>query len=647
MKLRTEDLKKIKERMKPVIDLRHPTGHSASTRIDTAENRARTAVEKPAVDQKTFRMNLMLCGGTGCVSNNSLKLKDILQKEIEKHRLEEEMQVFITGCNGFCANGPILVVQPEGIFYQFLKEDDIPGLVESHLLNGKPVEDLMYRPDESSPPIPRMHDIDFFKKQQLIALANRGLVDPENIDEYIARDGYRALAKALTAMTPEEVINEVKKSGLRGRGGGGFPTGIKWEVCRNAPGNEKYLICNGDEGDPGAFMDRSIVESDPHAVLEGMLIGGYAIGTTQGFVYIRDEYPLALKRLGRAINEAKEYGLVGENILDTGFNFDIKINRGAGAFVCGEETSLIHSLEGENPEPRTKPPFPAISGYMNKPTNINNVETWATVPHIIYNSSDWYSGIGTKTSKGTKVFSIVGKVKNTGLVEVPMGTTIREVVFDIGGGILNNKKFKAVQIGGPSGGCIPENLIDTPIDYESLTGAGAIMGSGGLIIMDEETCMVEVARYFLSFTQDESCGKCPPCREGTRHMYNILTGITEGKGAEEDIDILEKMATLIKETAICGLGKTAPNPVLTTIRYFCDEYEAHIKDKRCPARVCKPLIEYTILEDKCTGCHVCFKNCPVNAIDGQVKEIHTINQETCIKCGMCFEVCRFDAVRYE
>ena len=596
---------------------------------------------------KMYRANLMVCSGTGCVSNHSFKIRDALEQELEKHGLQDEIKVVLTGCNGFCANGPIVVVQPEGIFYQMLTVEDIPHLVEEHLLKGRPVTKLMYVPPKEKNPIPKMSDIGFFKKQQLIALANRGLLDPENIDEYIGKDGYKALAKALSTMTPDEIVNEMKKSGLRGRGGGGFPTGLKWELCRKAPGDEKYIICNADEGDPGAFMDRSIVESDPHSVLEGMVIGAYAIGASHGFIYIRDEYPLALKRLIKAISQAREYGLLGEDIFGTGFNFDVSVNRGAGAFVCGEETSLIYSLEGENPEPRTKPPFPAVSGYRGKPTNINNVETWANVPRIILRGAPWFSNIGTEKSKGTKVFSVVGKLKNTGLVEVPMGITMREIVYDIGGGILNDKKFKAVQIGGPSGGCLPEKLIDTPIDYESLTKAGAIMGSGGLIIMDEDSCMVEVARYFLSFTQDESCGKCPPCREGTRHMYNILTNITAGKGEEGDLELLEKMAHLVKATSICGLGKTAPNPVLTTIRYFRDEYEAHIKNKRCPARICKPLITYNILQDNCTGCHLCFKNCPTNAITGEVKKLHAITQEKCIKCGMCFDVCKFDAVRYE
>ena len=600
-----------------------------------------------------FRFNLLVCAGTGCVSNNSLKVKTALEKEIEKHNLQEEIQVVTTGCNGFCANGPIVVVKPDDIFYQLLTEEDIPHLVEEHFLKGRPVEKLMYTPAKGEAPIPKMSDIPFFGKQRLIALANRGLIDPENIEEYIALGGYKALAKALTEMTPEQVIEEIKASGLRGRGGAGFPTGKKWEFCRNASGGGgtspslKYIICNADEGDPGAFMDRSIVESDPHALLEGMLIGAYAIGAGHGFIYIRAEYPLALERLNQALEQARDYGLLGQDIFGTDFSFDISVSKGAGAFVCGEETSLIGSLEGKLPEPRVRPPYPAQSGYMGKPTNINNVETWANVPHIIKRGADWFSSIGTETSKGTKVFSLVGKVNNTGLVEVPMGISMREIVFDIGGGIPDGKKFKAVQTGGPSGGCIPESLLDTPVDYESLTQAGSIMGSGGMIVMDENNCMVEVARYFVAFTQEESCGKCSPCREGTWHMMNILDNITQGKGQEGDIELLEKIGKHIKETALCGLGNTAPNPVLTTIRYFRDEYEAHIRDKRCPAGVCKALITYSIDPEKCTGCTVCARNCPVDCISGQRKQTHVIDQEKCIKCGMCYSVCNFDAVRIE
>ncbi|HUV09030.1 MAG TPA: NADH-quinone oxidoreductase subunit NuoF [Spirochaetia bacterium] len=596
---------------------------------------------------QNFRMNLMVCAGTGCVSNKSLKVKEALEREIKERDLQDEIQVITTGCNGFCAQGPIIVAQPDDIFYQMVTEEDIPKLVEEHFLKGRPVRELMYTPPKEEAPIPKMSDIGFFKKQQLIALSNRGLIDPEKIDEYIARGGYKALAKALTSMTPEGIIEEMKEAGLRGRGGAGFPAYRKWEATRQALGDIKYVICNCDEGDPGAFMDRSIMESDPHAVLEGMMIGARAIGSSYGFVYIRNEYPLAIQRLTTAIEQAREYGLLGEGILGTDFSFDVSIGRGAGAFVCGEATALIHSLEGKLPEPRTRPPRTAESGFMGKPTNINNVETWANVPHIIARGAKWFSSIGTETSKGTKVFSLVGKVNNTGLVEVPMGITLREIIFDIGGGIAEGKKFKAVQTGGPSGGCIPDSFLDTPVDYESLKEAGSIMGSGGMIVMDEDTCMVEVARYFLGFTQDESCGKCTPCREGTRHMLNILENITQGKGQEQDIELLLQMGEMIKETSLCGLGDSAPNPVITTIKYFRDEYEAHIREKRCPAKICKALIQYSILEDKCTGCTLCAKNCPVAAITGERKLVHVIDQEKCIKCGICQSVCKFDAVGVE
>jgi len=594
---------------------------------------------------KTYRTHLMLCAGTGCVSNNSFKIKEALEKEIKKHGLQDEILVVMTGCNGFCAVGPIMIVKPDGIFYQYLTEEDIPYLVEEHFLKGRPVQKLMYFPPKEKEVIPKMMDIGFFAHQTLIALKNRGLIDPEKINEYIARDGYRALAKALTSMTPEQVIKEIKDSGLRGRGGAGFPTGLKWEFCRKSPGDDKYIICNADEGDPGAFMDRSIIESDPHLVLEGMIIGAYGIGANQGYVYIRNEYPLAMKRLEIAIDQARQYGLLDNNIFDTDFNFDIKIFRGAGAFVCGEETSLIASIEGKPPEPRQRPPFPAQSGLWGKPTNINNVETWATVPTIIFRGAEWFSAIGTEKSKGTKVFSLVGKINNTGLVEVPMGITLRKVIYDIGGGIPGGKKLKAVQTGGPSGGCIPANLIDLPIDYEQLTKIGSIMGSGGMVVMDEDTCMVDIARYFIKFTNDESCGKCSSCREGSEALLEILNRICNGEGEEEDIIFLEELGKAIKDASLCGLGQTLPNPVLSTLQYFKDEYEVHIKEKKCPAGVCKALVQYSVDKEKCNGCLLCAKNCPQNAITGKRKEPQTIDQDKCIKCNMCYEVCKFNAIQ--
>jgi len=603
---------------------------------------------------KTYRLHLMICAGTACVSNNSFEIKSALEKEIQKQGLEDEVLVVATGCNGFCERGPLLVVQPGNIFYQQLTVKDIPFLVEEHFLKGRPVEKLMYIPPEEKTPVPVLSDIDFFKKQVLIALRNRGLIDPEKIDEYIARDGYKAMAKALTAMTSDEIISEVKKSGLRGRGGAGFPTGVKWEFVKNASdsnGNIKYLVCNGDEGDPGAFMDRSILEADPHAVIEGMIIGAKAMGANQGYVYVRNEYPLAVKRLGIALDAAREYGLLGTDILGTGFDFDIKIVRGAGAFVCGEETALLASIEGKLGEPRPRPPYPAEKGLWEHPTCINNVETWSNVASIINRGGKWFSNIGTETSKGTKVFSLVGKINNTGLVEVPMGISLREIIYDIGGGIPGGKEFKAVQTGGPSGGCIPKEKIDLPIDYESLTEAGSMMGSGGMVVMDEDTCMVDVAKYFLSFTQDESCGKCTPCREGTKAMYQILDRITKGEGTDEDLVLLEQLAHSIKDTALCGLGKTAPNPVLTTLNYFRDEYEAHIKNKKCPAHVCRDLNVYTIDEKTCLsvghGCDLCRRNCASDAILGEKNEAHKIIQDKCIKCGVCYDICKFGAVKVD
>ena len=596
---------------------------------------------------KQHRTHCMVCAGTGCVSNKSLKVKEALEREIKKAGLEEEVLVVLTGCNGFCAGGPIMVVQPEGIFYQMLTEEDVSHLVEEHFLKGRPVERLMYTPAEEEKPIPKMNDIGFFSKQRLIALRNRGLIDPENIDEYIAREGYQALVKALTVMTPEEIITEIQDSGLRGRGGAGFPTGKKWEFARKAQGDEKYLVCNADEGDPGAFMDRSIIESDPNSVLEGMLIGARAIGASHGYIYIRSEYPIALDRLQIAIDQAREYGLLGDDILGTGFNFDLTIFKGAGAFVCGEETALIASLEGKTPEPRLRPPFPVESGFRGKSTNINNVETWANIPAIIARGAGWFSELGTETSKGTKVFSLVGHVRNTGLVEVPMGITMREIVFDIGGGIPGNKRFKAVQTGGPSGGCIPESLLDLPIDYEKLAEVGSMMGSGGMIVMDESTCMVDVAKYFVDFLRDESCGKCTSCREGTEAMYQILTDICEGRGEEEQLSLLEDIASAVKDTSLCALGGTSPNPVLSTMRYFRDEYETHIREKKCPAGICRALIQYRVIDETCKGCQLCLKNCPQDAITGEKKKPAFIAQEKCIKCGVCLECCKFNAIVVE
>jgi len=586
----------------------------------------------------------MICTGTGCVSNGAFDVKEALNEELKKHNLENEIMVVATGCNGFCERGPIAVVHPEEIFYQRLKPENIPHLVEEHFLKGRPVKDLMYTPPKDETPIPVMSDIEFFKHQKLIALRNRGLIDPEDINEYIANDGYVALEKALLEMKPEQIIEEIKISGLRGRGGAGFPTGLKWELCRKSKGDTKYIICNGDEGDPGAFMDRSILESDPHSVIEGMIIGALAIGAETGFVYVRNEYPLAVQRIIKAIEDAREYGILGKNILGSDKNFDVNVVRGGGAFVCGEESALIASIEGKPGRPKQRPPFPVEKGLWGKPTNINNVETWANVPMIISRSGKWYSEIGTETSKGTKVFSLVGKVNNTGLVEVPMGITLKEIVFNVGGGIPNDKKLKAVQCGGPSGGCIPADLIDLPIDFEALQKVGAIMGSGGLIVMDENTCMVDVAKYFVTFLADESCGKCLSCRDGLKQMKEMLEDITQGKGKNGNIELLEELSETILEASMCQLGKTAANPVLSTLKYFKEEYEKHINDKKCPAHVCKELVTYTIDEEKCTGCMVCMRKCPYDAIEGEKQKVHTIIQENCEKCGTCFEVCKFDAV---
>ena len=591
-----------------------------------------------------FRSHCLICTGTGCVSNGAFEVKKALENALKKRGLEKEIQVVGTGCNGFCERGPVMVVQPEGIFYQRLKVKDIPHLVDEHFLKGRPVKEMMYSPGRREPRVPLMRDIGFFKDQVLIALRNRGRIDPEIIEDYISHDGYAALEKVILQMSPTDVLAEIKKSQLRGRGGAGFPTGMKWEFCRNAVGDRKFIICNGDEGDPGAFMDRSILEADPHSVIEGMIIGAYAIGAQEGILYVRDEYPLAIHRLNIAIAQARDFGLLGDRILGSDFSFDLRVIRGGGAFVCGEETALIASMEGRDGRPRFRPPFPAQKGLWGKPTNINNVETWANVPAIILQGADWFTSLGTEKSKGTKIFSLVGAVKNSGLVEVPMGITIQKIVYDIGGGIPNNRKLKAVQIGGPSGGCIPVELKDTIIDYESLTATGAIMGSGGLVVMDDSTCMVEVARYFLEFTQSESCGKCTFCRIGTKRLLEILTRITEGKGRPSDIPLLQDLASKIRDASLCGLGQTAPNPVLTTLKYFRSEYEAHIFNKRCPALHCSKLVNFTIIDSKCIGCTKCARACPSAAITGKVKNPHLILQEKCIKCGECFRICPVSAI---
>ena len=590
---------------------------------------------------KRFRTHLMLCAGTGCVSNGTFAIKEVLERELEKHDLQDEVAVVMTGCNGFCAQGPLMVVQPDGIFYQYLTTENIAHLVEEHFLKGRPVKKLMYVPPGEESPIPELHSIPFFKDQRLIAMRNRGMIDPDNIEEYIARDGYKALAKVLTSSTPEEVIKEISDSGLRGRGGAGFPTGRKWDSRRKDPRTPKYVVCNADEGDPGAFMDRSIVEADPHSILEGMAIGAYSVGAFKGYVYLRMEYPLAVKRMTLAIEQAKEYGLLGDDILGTGFNFNIDIFRGAGAFVCGETTALVASIEGKPPEPRQRPPRTTL---WEKPVVINNVETWANVPVIINLGAKWFSEIGTETSKGTKVFSLAGNINNAGLVEVPMGITLREIVFDIGGGIPKGKEFKAVQTGGPSGGVIPASLLDLSVDYEQLDKAGSMMGSGGMIVMDENTCMVDVARYFVEFTNDESCGKCTPCREGSSVLLEILTRLCKGEGKQGDIELLDELGEAIRDASQCGLGQSLPNPVLSSLKHFRDEYKAHIDDKRCPAGICKALITFNIDEEKCKGCRLCAKKCPQDAITGEAKELHIIDQDKCIKCGVCMDVCKFEAV---
>ena len=594
---------------------------------------------------ESSKYTAFVCAGTGCVSNRAWDVYEALRQKVKDLELKD-IEINFSGCHGFCQRGPIVNVDPEGIFYSEVKTEDVSDIVQLHFQEGKHVERLFYRDPVTGESIPYSRDIHFYAKQQRIILRNCGLINPENISDYLAVGGYQALIKVLSEMTPEQVIAEVKRSGLRGRGGAGFSTGTKWESCRQAPGAEKHLICNADEGDPGAFMDRSVLEADPHSVLEGMIIAAYAIGVSQGFIYVRAEYPLAVKRSGIAVKEARERGFLGDNILGSGFSFDINIFQGAGAFVCGEETGLMASIEGKRGMPRPRPPFPAQSGLLGKPTNINNVKTFASVPIIITKGADWHASIGTEKSKGTMVFALTGKVANCGLVEVPMGITLRKLIYEIGGGIPGGKQFKAVQTGGPSGGCLPASFLDSPVDYESLATAGSIMGSGGMVVMDEDTCVVDVAKYFLSFTQNESCGKCVPCRVGTRQMLDMLERISKGDGKPEDIDQLQRWANTVKSCSLCALGGTAPNPVLTTIRYFRDEYEAHIYQKRCPAKVCRELIFYYILPDKCRGCWICFRSCPVEAIAGGKKLVHIIDQSKCIKCGTCLDVCppRFSAV---
>lgn len=593
-----------------------------------------------------YRSHVLICGGTGCTSSGSAVIEKALVSEIEKNGLKEEVQVVKTGCFGLCALGPIMIVYPEGTFYSMVKVEDIPEIVEEHLLKGRIVTRLVYQETVTDNGIKSLQDTAFYKKQNRVALRNCGVINPENIDEYIGEGGYQALAKVLTEMTPDDVIQTILDSGLRGRGGGGFPTGMKWKLARNIvkDADQKYVCCNADEGDPGAFMDRSVLEGDPHVVLEAMAIAGYAIGATQGYIYVRAEYPIAVERLEIAIKQAREYGLLGNNIFGTDFSFDIGLRLGAGAFVCGEETALMTSIEGNRGEPRPRPPFPAEKGLFQKPTILNNVETYANIPQIILNGSDWFASMGTEKSKGTKVFALGGKIHNTGLVEVPMGTTLRTVIEEIGGGIPNGKKFKAAQTGGPSGGCIPAEHMDIPIDYDNLISIGSMMGSGGLIVMDEDNCMVDIAKFFLEFTVDESCGKCTPCRIGTKRMYEMLDKITRGQGTLEDIDKLEELCYYIKQNSLCGLGQTAPNPVLSTLRYFRDEYVAHVVDKKCPAGVCKHLLSFEIDPEKCKGCTLCSRVCPAGAISGAVKTPHVIDKDKCLKCGACIEKCKFGAI---
>lgn len=635
-----EQLHEICERMRKVVQLR--------------EENAKEILEKAAMcesgkdaDGNTYRTHVLVCGGTGCTSSGSARIRERLEKEIEANGLSDEVCVVKTGCFGLCALGPIMIVYPEGTFYSMVQEEDIPEIVTEHLLKGNVVKHLLYEETVKADKIIPLNETNFYKKQHRVALRNCGVINPEKIDEYIGTGGYEALGIVLTEKKPEDVIQILLDSGLRGRGGAGFPTGLKWKFAAGNDANQKYVCCNADEGDPGAFMDRSILEGDPHAVLEAMAIAGYAIGASQGYIYVRAEYPIAVQRLEIAIEQAREYGLLGKNIFDSGFDFDIELRLGAGAFVCGEETALMTSIEGNRGEPRPRPPFPALKGLFQKPTILNNVETYANIPQIIVNGPEWFASMGTEKSKGTKVFALGGKIHNTGLVEIPMGTTLREIVEEIGGGVPNGKKFKAAQTGGPSGGCIPAEHLDIPIDYDNLLSIGSMMGSGGLIVMDEDTCMVDIAKFFLEFTVDESCGKCTPCRIGTRRMLEILEKITKGQATMEDLDKLEELCYHLQSNSLCALGQTAPNPVLSTLRYFRDEYIAHIVDKKCPAGVCKDLLQYKIDPDKCKGCTLCARTCPADAIIGKVKEVHMINPEKCLKCGACMEKCRFGAIYKE
>ena len=628
-----EELNEIRDKHRKELALRMNEAHQiAVTHSEEAHRRTR---------------EVLVCGGTGCTSSGSRRIIERLKEEIRKRELESDVKVIMTGCFGLCALGPIMIVYPEGAFYSMVKEEEIPEIVEQHLLHGKVDTKYLYSETVKGNMVLPLQDTPFYKKQKRVALRNCGVINPETIEEYIGTGGYEALGKVLTTMSPEDVIEVITASGLRGRGGAGFPTGRKWQFAKDNDADQKYVCCNADEGDPGAFMDRSVLEGDPDVVLEAMAIAGYAIGATQGYIYVRAEYPIAVERLNIAIKQAREMGLLGKNLFNTGFDFDIELRLGAGAFVCGEETALMTSIEGHRGEPRPRPPFPAVNGLFEKPPILNNVDTWANVPQIIMNGAEWFSSFGTEKSKGTKVFALGGKIHNTGLVEVPMGTTLREIVEEIGGGIPGGKKFKAAQTGGPSGGCIPAEHLDVPIDYENLMAIGSMMGSGGLIVMDEETCMVDIAKFFLNFTVDESCGKCSPCRLGTKRLLEMLDKITSGNATMEDLDKLEELCYYIKDNALCALGQTAPNPVLSTLHYFRDEYIAHIVDKKCPAGVCKDLLVYKIDPDKCKGCTLCARTCPNDAVIGKVKEPHTIDPNKCVKCGACMEKCRFGAIYKE